>query len=79
MISRATNDQRRSGLVDQDRVNLVNNGKIVASLDHLSLGPRHIVAEVVEPKLVVGPIRDVRGIRGAALRRAHLADDDTHF
>ena len=79
LVSRTANDQRCSGLINEDRVHFVNNGKIVASLNHLGFGPRHIVAEVVEPELVVGPIRDVRGVRGAALRRAHLADDDAHF
>ena len=79
LVSRTANDQRCPGLINQDRVHFVNNGKIVASLNHLGFGPRHIVAEIVEPELVVGPIRDVRGVRGAALRRAHLADDDAHF
>ena len=79
LVSRTANDQRCSGLINEDRVHFVNNGKVVASLNHLGFGPRHVVAEVVEPELVVGPIRDVRGVRGAALCRAHLADDDAHF
>ncbi len=62
----AADDQRGTRLVDQDRVDLVDDGEGVAALDHVFGAHRHVVAQVVEPELVVGPIRDVRGVGGAA-------------
>ena len=62
----AADDQRRPGLVDQDRVDLVDDGVVEAALDALLDGHGHVVAEVVEPQLVVGGVGDVAGVRLAA-------------
>jgi hypothetical protein len=55
----ARDDERRAGLVDQDRVNLVDDGKGVAPLDHVLQAPGHVVTQVVEAELGVGPVGDV--------------------
>ena len=67
LVGRAGDDQRRPGLVDQDRVHLVDDREVVAALDQLVLRPRHVVAQVVEAELVVGAVGDVarRTARGA--------------
>ena len=68
---RARDDQRGAGLVDEDRVDLVDDGEGVAPLDHGVLGPGHVVTQVVEPELGVGAVGDVRVV-GLALGRAVL-------
>ena len=60
-------DQRRAGLVDEDRVDLVDDGERVAALHLVVLGDGHVVAQVVEPELVVGAVGDAGGV-GATLR-----------
>ncbi len=75
LLGRAADDQRRPGLVDEDGVDLVDDGVVVPALDQIVAAPRHVVAQVVEAELVVGPVRDVRGVRPAAVVRAHLGED----
>ena len=73
----AGDDQRRARLVDQDRVDLVDDAVAVAALD-LGVEPRrHVVAEVVEAHLVVGAVGDVALVVAALLLRPVLeAGDD---
>ena len=72
----AGDDQRRPRLIDEDRVDLIHNGVGVAPLHHVLGVHRHVVAEVVEPELVVGAVGDVRCILRAALLRRHPGLDD---
>ena len=53
------------GLVDQDRVDLVDDRVVVTPLGLLRFGGGHVVAEVVETELVVRAVRDVAGVLGA--------------
>ncbi len=76
LVGRAGDDERRAGLVDEDRVDLVDDGEVVAALDQLVGRPRHVVAQVVEPELVVRPVGDVLGVLGAALVGRHRGEDD---
>ena len=68
-------DQRGAGLVDQDRVDLVDDGEVVAALHHVLDRVRHVVAQVVEAELVVGAVGDVGGVGGAPLVGGHLRQD----
>ena len=61
------NDERGSGLVDKYRVNLVDDGEIVASLNLVLKLNHHVVAEIVKAHLVVGAVGYVGGIGGSAL------------
>ena len=70
-------DQRRAGLVDEDRVDLVDDGVVVAALGLVDELAGHVVAQVVEPELVVRAVRDVGGVLGPLLGRRRLeAGDD---
>ena len=60
-------DQRRPRLVDQDRVDLVDDRVVMLALDHVLEAEAHVVAQVVEPELVVGAVGDV-GMVGLAPR-----------
>ena len=80
VLGRAGDDQRRTRLVDQDRVDLVHDREVVVPLDAVLQGQGHVVAQVVEAELVVGAVGDVRRVRDAPLRRVHLGQDraDVH-
>ena len=73
-------DQGRPGLVDQDGVDLVHDREVVPALDMLAGLELHVVAQIVEPELVVRPVGDVRGVGLAALDVVESVDDhpDAH-
>ena len=76
----ARDDERRSGLVDQDGVNLVDDGVVVAALYTLLGAGDHVIAQVIETELGVGAVRDV-GLVGRALeleRHVVLQQTDGH-
>ena len=62
LFGRAGDDQRRARLVDQDVVDLVDDREVVAALDAVLERPGHVVAQVVEAELGVGPVGDVAGV-----------------
>ena len=68
-------DERGPGLVDEDRVDLVDDGEVVAALHHVLDGVGHVVAQVVEAELVVGAVGDVGGVGHPALVGRHLPQD----
>src|SRR5690606_22259436 len=77
VLGRAGDDQRGPRLVDEDRVDLVDDGVAVAAL-HAVLEPGgHVVAQVVEAELVVGGVGDVAVVGLAALGRPHRGHDHT--
>ena len=76
VLERTGDDQRRAGLVDQDRIDLVDDGVVVAALHHLGALILHVVAQIVEAELVVGGVGDVAGIGRAALFVGKAVDDD---
>ena len=67
----AGDDQRGTGLVNKNRVNLIDDGEVVVPLDELIDLPRHVVAQVVKTKLVVRSVGDVGGVLFAPLRGSH--------
>ena len=64
----AADDERGAGLVDEDRVDLVDDRVVVAALHLVVERRRHVVAEVVEAELVVRAVGDVgrRSLRASA-------------
>ena len=81
-LAGTADDQRRAGLVDQDRIDLVDDGVVVAALGAIVQAEFHVVAQVVEAELVVGAVGDVAGVGGFALLVVqavdHQADRQTH-
>ena len=69
----ARDDQRRARLVDEHRVDLVDDREHVAALHALLERRHHVVAQVVEAELVVRAVGDVGAIRVLALLRPRLA------
>ncbi len=62
------NDQRGAGLVDEDRVDFIDDGVVVAALHEFIGAPGHVVAQVVEAELVVRSVGDVGFVLLATLR-----------
>jgi hypothetical protein len=72
----AGDDQRGSRLVDEDRVDLVDDRVGVASLGQSLERHGHVVAQVVEAELGVRAVGDVGRVSLLALReRHHVADE----
>ena len=55
----ARDNEWRSRFVDQNRVNLINNGEGQRALHLVVHAERHIVAQVVKAEFVVGAVNDV--------------------
>ena len=68
----AADDQRRARLVDEDGVDLVDDGVVQPALHAAVELLRHVVAQVVEAELVVGRVGDVGRVRLAARARAQV-------
>ncbi len=69
------NDQRRAGLIDEDAVNLVDDGIVQVPLHHIFRPHHHIVPQVIEAKFVVGAVGDIRCIRQQAVAGLQTVDD----
>ena len=76
VVERAGDDQGRARLVDQDRVDFVDDGVEVAALDHVLQPVLHVVAQIVEAVFVVGAVGDVARIGFLALGIVEAMDDD---
>ena len=74
LLGLARDDQRRPRLVDQDRVDLVDDRVGVAALDALVDVVREVVAQVVEAELRVGAVGDVALVLGAPTSGRILLD-----
>ena len=68
VLARAGDDEGSARLVDQDRIDLVDDREVVIALQHLGQVGLHVVAQVVEAELVVRRVGDV-GVVGDLLRR----------
>ena len=74
----ARDDERRSGLVDQDGVNLVDDGVVVAALYTLLGAGDHVIAQVIETELGIGAIRDVSLVGRALELERHVVLQQTN-
>ncbi len=74
-LGRPRDDQRCSGLVDQDRVNLIDDGEVVTALDEVIQAHRHVVAQVIEAEFVVRAVGDVARVLFAPLRGRQAGGD----
>jgi hypothetical protein len=62
LLRGAGDDQRGAGLVDEDVVDLVDDGEVVSWLHRVLERCGHVVAQVVEAELRVGAVGDVAGV-----------------
>ncbi len=74
LLGLAADDERRARLVDEDVVDLVDDGVRPAPLDPLAELGDHVVAQVVEAELVVGAVGDVGRVGLLARDRAQVLE-----
>ncbi len=75
IVERAGNDERRTRLVDQDGVDLVDDGVGVPALDHVFQAILHVVAQIIEAEFIVGAVGDVAVVSLLALLIVDAVDD----
>ena len=63
------------GFVDQDGIDFVDNGEIEIALDVIFQAELHVVAEIIEPELVVGSVGDIGVVGGVALGIVEIVED----
>jgi hypothetical protein len=73
----AADDEGRTGLVDEDGVDLVHDGVGMAALHQVGRLHGHVVPQVVEPELVVRAVGDVGGVGRNPLLRLHVRLDES--
>ncbi len=78
ILGRAADDERGTGLVDQDGVHFVHNAEVELALHQLGRVDRHVVAQVVEAELIVGTVGDVAVVARAALFGIEPVHDKAH-
>ena len=74
----AGNDKRRPGLINQHRVNLIDDGVIQVAKDQLFLIDSHVVTQIVKPQLIVGNICDIARICFLTLLTGHVIENNAH-
>ena len=79
VLRRPRDDQRRARLVDQDRVHFVDDGEVVPALVHLFDRALHVVAKVVEAKLIVRSVGNVGSVSRLTLKVVHVVLNTTNF
>ena len=74
----AGNDQRRSRLVDQYGVHLVDDGVVQISLYQLFFVDHHVITKIIKSQLIVGHVGNVAGIGRPALVAFHGIEHNAH-
>ncbi len=62
LLRRTRDDERRARLVDQDRVDLVHDREMMPALHHRLQRILHVVAQIIEPELVVGAVGEIGSV-----------------
>ena len=78
LVALAGNDQRGARLINQDGVNLVNHGIVMAALHHIAAVDHHVVAQIVKTHLVIRTVGNIAGIGLAALLSTQVMYDDAN-
>ena len=76
LIGRSGDDQRRPRLVDEDAVHFVHDGVMEVALHIVFEAELHVVAQIIETELVVGPVGDVGMVGRAPLVIIHPVNND---
>ena len=65
----ARDDQRGTSLVDQNRVDLIDNHEVMTTLDHIFRTLRHVVTQVIEAEFIIRTVRNISVVLLAAFFR----------
>ena len=64
------NNERRPGFIDEDVVHLVDDGEMMPALHALLPAHGDVIAQVIETKLAVGAVGDIRQVGLLARHRS---------
>ena len=76
LLALARNDEGRTRFIDEDGVDLVDDGKVQLALNHELQVVFEVVAQVVKSELIVGAVGDIALICGTLLLVVHAGHDD---
>ena len=79
LFTHAGNNEGGTGLINEDGVHLIHDGKVMPPLHLLAGVDGHIVAQVVKAHLVVGAVGNVGGIGLLSGSLVHVVDDEAHL
>ena len=71
------NNKRCARLVDQDRVDLVDDGVMKFPKDQVLLVDRHVIAQIIKTEFIVGNISNVAAVGLLPLLAAHAVENNT--
>ena len=58
-FTRAGNDQRRTGFIDEDGVHFIDDTVIQRALYHLFFTDDHVITEIIKAKFIIGTIGNI--------------------
>ena len=76
-LAGARDDQWRTGLIDKDRIDFIDDGVVMSALHAVFKVELHVVAQIIEAELIVGAVCDVGGVCGAAFFIIEIMHDHT--
>ena len=79
LVALAGDNEGGTGLVDEDGVHLVHDGKVLAPLDQIPVVDGHVISQIVKADLIVGAVGNVGGIGILALLAGQAVDDQAHL
>ena len=69
---RSRNNQRCPRIINQHRIYLIHNGKVMLLLDKIAHLFGHVVTQVIKAKLIVGSKNDILSVGHSSLFRVGL-------
>ncbi len=76
--ARTGNNQRSSGLINEDAVHLIHDGIVQVPLHHLIHIYYHVVTEVVKAKFIIGAKGNIATVGKFTLRKIHIMADQSN-
>jgi hypothetical protein len=75
IFHRAGNNEGGAGFVNEDGIDLIDDGKVMPALHHLFEMIFHVVAKIIEPEFVVGAVGHIASVLRATLIVRQTVDD----
>ena len=73
------NDQRCSGLIDQNGIDLIDNCIMQSSLNQLFFIDNHVISQIIKSKFIIRYISNIAIISLSSLVIVHLIENNTDF
>ena len=74
--NRTRDDQWRSGFIDQDGINFIDDGKVRRTLHFFFCGKSHVIAQIIKAVFIVCSVGDIRCVGLLLCHLIHAGDTD---